>query len=219
MQLVQQLWHAKQLASRLTRSKVAQFSVIRKPAGAQLQATDLGNEVLQLLSTSVGAVGLQYPCHLFDPRIELFLKCASKRNLTPLWQPLLPMEEARLLPLVDSLNGFAQAVRKRGSTVSFKAKVVNFQAQTDKRYKDMQNYFGQLSTLYPGGHEIRMDFSYLPHQTVGFNFGREMHKTVSLHGQALLEHLTKSWGSAVVGMHGNGMSRLPGATSTTWWRF
>ena len=197
--LVQQLWHTRQLASRLSRSKVAQFSIIRKIAGAQLQATELGNEVLQLLSTSVGDVGLEYPCHVLEPRIELFLECAAKRNLLPLWPPFVPMEEARLLPLVDSLNGFAQDVRQRGSTVSFKAKIANFQAQTDKRYKAMQHYFRQLSTLYPEGHVIRMDFSYLPHQTVGFSFGEEMHKTVTLHGQALLEHLTKSWGSSVVG--------------------
>lgn len=199
MPLVQQLWHAKQLTSRLSRSKAAQFSVIHKPNGAHLQATELGQEVAQLLSSSVGAVGQQYPRHAFDPRIELFLECAAKRNLLPVWPPFVFMEEARLLPLVDALNGFAQDVRRRGSAASFKAKVANFQAQVDQRYKAMQSYFRQLCTLYPDGHAIRMDFSYLPHQTVGFAFGEEMHQTVTLHGQALLEHLAKSLGSAVAG--------------------
>ncbi|MES2280554.1 MAG: hypothetical protein V4542_04000 [Pseudomonadota bacterium] len=199
MPLVQQLWHARQLTSRLSRSKAAQFSVIRKLGGAQLQATELGHEVVQLLSSSVGTVGQQYPCHVLEPRIELLLECAAKRNLLPLWPPFVLMEEARLLPLVDSLNGFAQDVRRRGSAASFKTKVANFQAQTDQRYKAMQNYFRQLCTLYPDGHVIRMDFSYLPHQTVGFAFGEEMHQTVTLHGQALLEHLAKTLGSAVVG--------------------
>ena len=167
--------------------------------GAQLQTTELGNEIIQLLSSSVNVVRQQYPCHALEPRIELFLECADKRNLLPLWAPFVFMEEARLLPLVDSLNGFAQDVRRRGSAASFKTKVANFQAQTDKRYKAMQNYFRQLCTLYPDGQVIRMDFSYLPHQTVGFAFGEEMHQTVTLHGKALLEHLAKTLGSAVVG--------------------
>ncbi|MCY1165208.1 hypothetical protein D9M73_51090 [compost metagenome] len=199
MPLVQQLWHARQLTSRLSRSKAAQFSVIHKPGGAHLQATELGHEVVQLLSSSVGAVWQQYPCHAFDPRVELFLECAVKRNLMPLWPPYVFMEEARLLPLVDSLNGFAQDVRRRGSAANFKTKVSKFQAQTDQRYKAMQSYFRQMCTLYPDGHVIRMDFSYLPHQPVGFAFGEEMHQTVTLHGQALLEHLANSLGSAVVG--------------------
>lgn len=199
MSLVQQLWHARQLTSRLSRSKAAQFSVIRKPGGAQLQATELGNEVIQLLSSSVGTVGQQYPCHVLEPRIELLLECAAKRNLLPLWPPFAPIEETRLLTLVDSLNGFAQDVRQRGTTAGFKAKVANSHAQTDRRYKDMQKYFRQLCTLYPHGHILRMDFCYLPHQLVGYSFGEEMHKTVCLHGQMLLDHLTSSLGSAVAG--------------------
>lgn len=199
MPLVQQLLLARQLVNRLSRSKVAQFSVIRNASGAQLQATELGNEIVQLLSSSIGAVGQQYPCHALEPRIELFLECAAKRNLLSLWPPFVPMDEARLLPLVDSLNGFAQDVRQRGTTASFKAKVANFQAQIAKRYKAMQNYFRQLCALYPDGHVVRMDFCYLPYQPVGFSFGEDMHKTVALHGQTLLEHLTKSLGSAVAG--------------------
>lgn len=199
MQLVQQLWRTKQLARRLIRSTAAQFSVIRKSGRAHLQATDLGNEILQLLSSLVGPFSEQYPCHLFDPRIDLFMECASKRNLMPAWRPFLPAMEAQLLPLVDGLNGFAQDVRKRSNTNAFKAKVAAFQAETDKRHKDLQDYFNQLSILYPYAHVVRMDFSYRPDQFVGFSHGEEMHRKVCLHGEALLEHLTKSWGSAVAG--------------------
>lgn len=199
LQLVQQLWQAKQLASRLIRSKVAQFSIIGKPDAVHLQATDLGNEVLRLLSTFSDPRLWQHPCHLFDHRIELFMDCAAKRNLIPIWWPPLPMTEAQLLPLVDTLNGFAQDVRKRGSNASFKAKVASLQAETDKRFNGMQNYLDQLAELYPDGHVIRMDFCYRPYQDVGFRFGREMHSTISAHGAELIEYLNTSLGSAVAG--------------------
>jgi len=199
LQLVQQLWHAKQLTSRLIRSKVAQFSIIRKPDGVHLQSTSLGSEVLYLLSILIDARLTHHPCHLFDPRVELFMECAGKRSLTPAWWPTFPMTEAQMLPFVDALNGFSQDVRKCGRTVSFRTKLADFQSETDKRFKEVQNYLKQLTDLYPDGHLIRMDFCYRPYQDVGFSFGTEMHKTVSAHGAALIKHLTTSLGSAVVG--------------------
>jgi hypothetical protein len=198
-QLVQQLWHAKHLTSRLIRSKVAQFSVISKPDVPHLKSTDLGSEVLQLLSTFFGVAGWQYPCHVFDPRIELFMECAAKRNLTNAFQFLSPIGEAQLLPVVDALNGFAQDIRARASKLSFKTNVATFHKALDGRYKDMQNYFKVLADLHPAAHAIRMEFSYRPDQHVGFSFGMDMHATVTSHGEMLLKHLTKSFGNAVVG--------------------
>ena len=197
--LVEQLWHAKQLASRLCRSKAPQFSVTRKPDGTHLLPTELGEQILQLLSSCVGTIWQQYPCHALEPRIELLLECAAKRNLLFLNPACFHLGQAHLLPLVDSLNGFVQEFRKRGTTAGFKAKVLKFQAQIDKRYKAMQTYFGQLCALYPDGHVIRMDFSYLSHGFLGCEFTEEMHKTVTRHGQALLDHLNQSLGNAVAG--------------------
>ena len=197
--LVEQLWHAKQLASRLCRSKAPQFSIIRKPDGTHLQPTELGEQILQLLSSCVGAIRQQYPCHALEPRIELLLECAAKRNLLYLNPAYFHLGEAHLLPLVDSLNGFVEDVRKRGTTAGFKAKVLKLQTQIDERYKAMHNYFRQLCALYPDGHVIRLDLSYQPHGFRGCEFTEEMHKTVTLHGQVLLDHLTQSLGTAVVG--------------------
>lgn len=199
MQLIEQLWQAKHLASRLTRSTTAQFSLTHKAAGDQLKATDLGNELLQLLSSFTGASMTQYPCHLFDPRIDLFLDCAGKRNLTPTWRPFLAVAEAQLVPLVDALNGFVQDVRKRSATSSFKTKVVAFQTEIDKRHKEMQDYFNQLCLLYPAGHVIRMDFSYNLGQSLGNSPGKDMYQQVRVHGQALLAHMKRSLGSALAG--------------------
>lgn len=199
MQLIEQLWQAKHLASRLTRSTAAQFSLIHKAAGDQLKATDLGNELLQLLSSFTGASIAQYPCHLFDPRIDLFLECAMKRNLTPTWRPFLPVAEKQLMPLVDALNGFVQDVRKRAATSGFKTKVVAFQTEIDKRRKGLQDYFNKLCVLYPAGHVIRMDFSYNLGQPLGNSPGKDMHQQVRAHGEALLAHMKKSLGSALVG--------------------
>ena len=63
----------------------------------------------------------------------------------------------------------------------------------------MHNYFRQLCALYPDGHVIRLDFSYQPHGFRGCEFTEEMHKTVTFHGLVLLDHLTLSLGTAVVG--------------------
>ena len=197
--LVEQLWHAKQLASRLCRSKALQFFVTRKADGAHLQPKELGEQVLHLLSSCVGTIWQQYPCHALEPRIELLLECAAKRNLLFLNPACFHLGQAHLLQLVDSLNGFVQDVRKRGTSAGFKSKAIKFETQIDKRYKAMQNYFRQLCALYPHGHVIRLDFSYQPHGFVGYQFTEEMHKTVTLHGQALLDHLTQSLGTAVVG--------------------
>jgi len=144
MQLVDNLWQAKRLTRRLIRSSISQFSVIRKPVGPVLQATDLGNEIIELFSSFSGQLWEQFPCHLFEPQVELFLECARKRNLTPSWRPFLGMAEAQLLQHVDALNGFAQDVRKRGGTGTFRSKVAAFQAATDHRHNDMTNYFKGL---------------------------------------------------------------------------
>ncbi len=198
--VVQQLCQAKQVAVRLIRSKMEQFSFIRNNAGAQLQPSNLGWDVLQLLSMPIITVRQEYPCHVLDPRIELFFECAEKRNLLPLWpHPSIPMEESRLLLLVDSLNGFTRDVRKLGTAASFKSKVKRFQDEIQQRHKGMQQYFKRLCELYPDGHIIRMDFCYVANQPVGYAFGSEMHEIVTLDGQALIEHLTKSLGSAVAG--------------------
>ena len=198
IQLVQQLLKAGQLAQRLCRSKVTQFCVTRKSASAELYPTELGKEVVQLLSSFVGEIGQQYPCHALEPRIELLLECAAKRNLLGLNPAYFHSGEEHLL-LVDLLNGFVQDVRKRGTAAGFEAKILKFQTQIDKRYKAMRNYFRQLCALYPKGHVIRLALSYQPHGFCGYEFSEEMHKIVTLHGKVLLDHLTQSLGTAVVG--------------------
>ncbi len=197
--LVQQLCLMRELVSRLSRSTVAQFSITCKPAGAQIQSTDLGAEVLQLLSTLVDKPSRQYPCHLFEPRVELFIECITKRNLLSSWHSLRPMTEVQLLPIVDALNGFVQDIRRRAKTLSFKAKVATFQQRVNQRHQDMQSYFSQLSTLYPHAHVIRMDFSYQLVQMFGFSSDTDRHRTAGVHGEALLQHLTRTLGSAVAG--------------------
>ena len=75
--------------------------------------------------------------------------------------------------------------------------MAKFKTQIEERYKAKFNYFRQLCALYSNGNVIRMDFSYQPHGLIGYQFSEEMHKTVILHGQALLDHLTQSLGSAM----------------------
>ena len=198
-EIVQQLWQAKQIVTRLTRSTVDQFSLAHKATGTQLQLTDLGKEVLHLLLTSVSTSLIHYPNHRFDPRVELFLDCMDSRNLAHLWQSGHPLAGPQLIPFVDAMNGFAHNVRKRAATSSFKSKLVIFHEEIDKRRKKLQDYFNQLCALYPASQAIRMDFSYRPGQPLGAIPGKDMYQQVRAHGEALLTHMKVSLGSALVG--------------------
>lgn len=197
--LILQLLQVRDVVIRLARSTAIPFSLPRKASNTDLQHTEIGEQVWQLLLTPIDLATIHYPCHDFDPRIKLFLDCLKKRGLYALWLSAQGVNAPATPPMVDTLNGFVQEIRQRAGSKPFERKLAAFKKQVDQRFKRLQDYFDQLNDAYPASHVLRLAFCYRRFQSVGNSCEPEMNQQVSDHCEELMKRVKNSLGSAFVG--------------------
>ena len=166
-----------------------------------LRSPGLGGEALRLLSHACKeSIERHFPAHEFTPYYELFWDQARKCELLglPLAHLSADLPDPDIQEIADRLSEWVDAIRTKGHSQQFRARVDNFRRVTFKSAQALRSYQRKILRRYPYLEVVRLDLTYqkstsltsiisAPPKDFEVYFGQ-----IKAHRQALVKYLQKS---------------------------
>ncbi len=166
-----------------------------------LRSSRLGSDAVRLLSPArKESIERHFPTHEFTPYFELSWDQAQKCELLglPLEHLSAGLPDHQIQEIADRLSDWVAAIRTKGHSHQFRARVDNFRRVTYKSAQALRSYQRKILRRYPYLEVVRLDLTYhkptsllsmtaAPPKDFELFLGQ-----IKAHRQALVKYLQKS---------------------------
>lgn len=154
------VWRIEDVTTKLIGTTATLFTDKVSESKHRILVSELGNRLLNTLQTDFIALHQHYPCHVFNPYVQEFIKLASERGLLDKSWLMHARGDHDIARRLDALNGFVDAIRQIGNSPEFKKTISDFERSSNKNYRELCKFIDANFELHSRLLVLRIDFGY-----------------------------------------------------------